>query len=226
MDLNSAIVKLNKLLNRKNPKKFNATWIIKYAPDVYRFIHKNIRTGLNEIDWDRVTMLIDRKFQKRWVKQRKKPTDFYRNKKEVEIALGYYKDKKYTFFTNDKEDKNTRYAISIILVRTAQKGNLSAKKELKKLVNVLIYDWIENNSLISRWQGHEELIDKYIDICIRRYRYSGSFIGYLFKTLEYTGRGFPRQYSLNNPSAATGRTMLDFVIKDEETGDIKMYERN
>ena len=87
MDLNSAIIKLNKLLNRKKPKKFNATWIIKYAPDVYRFIHKNIRTGLNEIDWDRVTMLIDRRFQKRWVKQRKKPTDFYRNKKEVEIAL-------------------------------------------------------------------------------------------------------------------------------------------
>ena len=117
------------MLDRKKPEKFNATWIIKYAPDVYRFIHKNIRTGLNEIDWDRVTMLIDRRFQKRWVKQRKKPKDFYRNKKEVEIALGYYKDKKYTFFTNDKEDKNTRYAISIILARTAQKGNLSAKKE-------------------------------------------------------------------------------------------------
>jgi len=48
----------------------------------------------------------------------------------------------------------------------------------------------------------------------------------LFKTLEYTARGFPRQHSLNNPSVATGRTMLDFVIKDEETGEIKMYERN
>ena len=136
MDLNSATIKLNKLLNRKKPEKFNATWIIKYAPDVYRFIHKNIRTGLNEIDWDRVTMLVDRRFQKRWVKHKKKPVEFYRNKKEVEVALGYYKDKKYTFFTNDKEDKNTRYAISIILARTAQKGNLSAKKELKKLVNV------------------------------------------------------------------------------------------
>ena len=60
-------------------------------------------------------------------------------------ALGCYKDKIYTFFTDEKEDRKTRYAIRIILVRTAQRGNLSAKKELKKLIKFLVYDWIENN---------------------------------------------------------------------------------
>jgi hypothetical protein len=33
------------------------------------------------------------------------------------------------------------------------------------------------------------MIQDRIEVCIRRYRYSGSFIAYLFKTLELAGRG-------------------------------------
>ena len=38
-------------------------------------------------------------------------------------------------------------------------------------------------------KGYDDMIQERIEGCIRRYRYSGSFIGYLFKTLEYAGRG-------------------------------------
>jgi hypothetical protein len=66
---------------------------------------------------------------------------------------------------------------------------VTAKKEIIRLVRFTIDEWIEHNPKISRWQGYEHLIQKRIEDCIRCYRYSGSFMGYLFKTLEYAGRG-------------------------------------
>jgi Fic family protein len=37
--------------------------------------------------------------------------------------------------------------------------------------------------------GYEAEIRTHIELCIRRYRYSGSFLRYVFRTLEYSGRG-------------------------------------
>ena len=79
--------------------------------------------------------------------------------------------------------------ISIALVRIAQKGNVIAKEEIIKLVRFTVYNWIESRPTLSSWEGYESLIPNRIEGCIRRYRYSGTFIGYLFKTLEYAGRG-------------------------------------
>ena len=78
--------------------------------------------------------------------------------------------------------------ISIALVRIAQKGNVTAKQEIIKLVRFTIDEWIEHNPKISRWKGYEYLIQERIEGCVRCYRYSGSFMGYLFKTLEYAGK--------------------------------------
>ena len=69
------------------------------------------------------------------------------------------------------------------------KGNVIAKEEVIKLLQFTVYDWIENSPKLFSWQGYESLIQNRIESCIRCYRYSGTFIGYLFKTLEYAGRG-------------------------------------
>lgn len=79
--------------------------------------------------------------------------------------------------------------IAIALVRIAQKGNTTAKEEIIKLVRFTVDDWIERHPRISLWNGYESLIQRRIEGCIRCYRYSGSFLGYLFKTLEYAGKG-------------------------------------
>jgi hypothetical protein len=93
-----------------------------------------------------------------------------------------------------------RDIISIALVRIAQKGNLIAREEIIKLVRFTIYDWIENCPTISSWEGYESLIQNRIEGCIRGYRYSGTFIGYIFKTLEYAGRGLrpTNEYAKND----------------------------
>jgi len=52
-----------------------------------------------------------------------------------------------------------------------------------------IYGWMEQHEAVSRWQGHEEEMQKLLDACIRRYRYTGSFLTYRFRTLEYAARG-------------------------------------
>jgi hypothetical protein len=68
-----------------------------------------------------------------------------------------------------------------------------------ELLKYTIDDWIERHYLVSRWRGYEAEMQKQLDACIRRYRYTGSFFTYVFRTLEYAGRGIVRLrvYSLD-----------------------------
>ncbi len=191
MDFKSAIKTINTLLTEKQPKTFNSSWVREYSPRVYRFIQKDLRTETDGIDWDRFTRALKPEFQRQWSTPGNKRTKLYRNKSEVRTVLQKYHNKLYTFLAQaDKDDKYARDIISIALVRIAQRGNMTAKQEIIKLLSFTIDDWIERHPKISCWRGYNELIRRRIEVCIRCYRYSGSFVGYLFKTLEYAGRGF------------------------------------
>jgi hypothetical protein len=190
MDFNHAVKIINNLLIEKRPESFNSSWVLKHAPHVYRFIQKNVRADVGGIDWDRFTRAIDRKFQRKWKHPfciRKK---LYRKKGEVDIILQKYHSRLYVFISPmDKSDEYIRDIICISLVRVAQKGNILAREEINKLVRLTIDEWIESRPTLSSWQGHESAIPLCIEACIRRYRYSGTFMGYLLKTFEYSGRG-------------------------------------
>jgi hypothetical protein len=202
MDFESAVKIMNNLLKEKRPVTFNSSWVQKYAPSIYRFIQKSIRTENGGIDWDRITRALDPEFSKKWNAPHRKGLKPYRSKAEVRIVLRKYHDKLYTFLSPaDKKDKYIRDIISIALVRVAQRGNMTPKQEVIKLLRLTLDEWIEHCPKISCWRGYDELIERRIEGCIRRYRYSGSFIGYLFKTLEYEGRGLRPiiAYSLDDP---------------------------
>jgi len=229
MDFDSAVKTINRLLRRKQPQTFNSSWIQKYAPHIYRFFQKNVRRESGGIDWDKITRALDRKFPRKWITSRRNGTKPYRSKTEVNIILHKYNDKLYTFLTPaDKDNDSIRDIISIALVRIAQKGNVTARQEIAKLVRLTIDEWIEYNPRISRWKGYEYLLQKSIEDCIRRYRYSGSFMGYLFKTLEYTGRGLRPiiVHSLEDSPYPGGRKRIDTIAQNPETGEILIYRRN
>jgi hypothetical protein len=229
MDIDSAAKYINKMLKEKRPDMFNSSWVRKNAPHIYRFIQKNIRTENGDMDWDSFTILLDRKFQKRWIAPRRKRAKTYRNKTEVDIVLKKYHDKLYTFITPaDKNDRHIRDVISITLVRIAQKGNVTAKREIIRLLGFTIDDWIERNPKISRWRGYDQLIRKRIEDCIRCYRYSGTFIGYLFKTLEYAGRGLRpiHAYSLDDSLYSGEKRRIDSIGQNPETGELSFFGRN
>jgi hypothetical protein len=190
MDFNDAVKTINKLLKEKRPDTFNSTWIRKHAPHVYRFVQKNVRSEIGTIDWDRVTRSLDRKLQRKWNTTSRNRKISYRKTAEVGLVLNKYHDKLYIFLSPaNKNDEYLRDMISISLVRIAQKGNIIAREEIIKLVRFTIDDWIVRYHTLSSWEGYEPLIQKRIEGCIRCYRYSGSFMRYLFRTLEYAGRG-------------------------------------
>jgi len=228
MEFEQVVDCLNKLLNKKNPEFFNSSWIRKNSPNCYSFIQRKIRTYPGVIDWDKVTYALELKFQRRWLsnnyRKNKKP---YRNFSEVKLILKKNKKKLYVFVTSQNiEDRRVRDIISISLVRLAQNGNLSAKKELMKLIKYTIDEWLYNYYFLNRWQGRREELEKQVEDCIRRYRYSGSFLHYVFRTLEYAGRGICPfyAYSLDNPIAwDSKKTIIENVVKDPETGEIKIY---
>jgi hypothetical protein len=190
MDFDCAVNTINKLLIEKRPDTFNSSWILRHAPRVYWFIQRNVRADVSGIDWDKVTRALDRRFQRKWISSSRSRGKSYRKKAEVTYILNKYHAKLYAFITPaDKNDEHMRDIICIALVRTAQKGNVLAREEIVKLVRFMIDEWIETRPTLSSWEGNESLIEKRIETCIRCFRYSGTFIGYLFKTLEYAGRG-------------------------------------
>jgi hypothetical protein len=223
MDFDSAIKTINKLLKKKQPHKFNSSWIRRHTPHVYRFFQKHIRRESGGIDWDKITRALDRKFPRKWIMSRRNGTKPYRSETEINIILHKYNDKLYTFLTPaDKDNDSIRDIISIALVRIAQKGNVTARQEIIKLVRLTIDEWIEDNPRISRWKGYEYLLQESIEDCIRRYRYSGSFMGYLFKTLEYAGRGLRPiiVHSLDDSTYPGGRKRIDTIAQNPETEEI------
>jgi hypothetical protein len=223
VDFDSAVKTINKLLMKYQPNTIDSSWIREYAPHIYRYFQKNVRRESAGIDWDRITRALDRKFQRKWMTYRRKATNLYRNKTEVNIIFRKYQEKLYTFLSPaDKDDSQIRDSISIALVRLAQKGNIIAKREIIKLVRFTIDEWIELFPKISRWKGYEDLIKKRIEGCIRCYRYSGSFIGYLYKTLEYAGRGLKPiiAYSLDDPIYSGHKKRIDTIAQNPETGEI------
>jgi len=199
MDFDCAVKTINQLLREKRPDSFNSSWIRKHAPNVYQFIQKNVRAEIGGIDWDRVTRALDRRVQKKWIAFFRNRTNIYRKKDEVAIILQKYHAKLYAFIAPaDKNDEHMRDIISIALVRIAQKGNVIAKEEITRLLRFTVDGWIESRPTLSSWEGYESLIQNRIESCIRCYRYSGTFIGYLFKTFEYAGRGLITTYSLDD----------------------------
>src|SRR3989344_999561 len=205
MNFDQAIKTINKLLAKKKPGSFNSSWILKYAPRCYRFVHRNIRTEFGGIDWDKVTYALEWKYQRRWAPGRPKKNPIpYENSAEVDLIINNNKEKLYVFIApQDLADRRIRDIISISLVRLSQNGNLAAKQEVMKLVTYTINDWLEKYYFLNRWQGYEEEIQKQLEGCIRRYRYTGSFLHYVYRTLEYAGRGIRPfyAYSLNEPVA-------------------------
>jgi hypothetical protein len=228
VDFDETISTLNRLLADEEPATFSSSWVLKYAPRCYRFIYKNIRTETGRIDWDKVTFALERKFQRRWMPARKlNSRASYEDLAEVNMILNKYRDKLYVFLApSDRNDKRIRNVISISLVRLAQHGNQSAKREAAKLVRYTIDDWIGRYRFMSRWEGYDEEIQKHLEACIRRYRYTGSFLKYLFRTLQYAGRGLRPlySYSLHEPVAfGSGKYKIDNVYKDAETNEIRIH---
>jgi len=234
MDLSRAIKVLNILLLEKQPPKINSSWIYENAPHVYRFIWKNIKNEVGDINWDKVVSKLDKEFQGRWIsrysktKRQWKKLKWYRSKKEVNLILKKYQDKRYVFISpQDQEDRKIRNDISIALVRISQKGNLSAKKEIISLLKFTVDYWIESFPCLFSWKGYESELDDQLEDCVRRYRFTGSFMTYLFCSLEYRGRGLRSIYahSLDEPIFAEGyKRRIENVVQDTETRRILYFK--
>jgi len=227
MDFASAVRAINKLLRAIQPNTFCSSWIRRHAPNVYRFILKNVRAESGCIDWDRFTRALDRKLRRRWMASRRgRLPKGFKDKRVVEIILNKYRDKLYTFLSPvDEHDRKIRDVISIAMVRIAQHGNIVAKRAIMKLLRLTIDEWIEQYPKMLCWEGLEDVVEGHIEGCIRRYRYSGSFIGYLFKTLKYAGRGLrPRvAYSLDDHLFSGEQRRGDKVAFDPEINAIVLY---
>jgi len=213
MNLEKAVKNINRSLTKKQPLTFNPIWI-KYRCRVsHEFIIKNIKNELGEPDWDLVVSKLDRWNQRNWMKGIKRKTvKPYEDKAELSTMLVKYNDKLYTFLAQEnREDKVICDWISIRLVRVAQQGNVMAKEKITSLLKYTIERWIEHGKYLSVWNGYDDLIDKYINVCIRRFRYAGSFLGYLYRTLEYAGRGLVplKKFSLDDTSKITGKRIMD-----------------
>jgi hypothetical protein len=224
MTLKKCVRILNKVLRQKKSARFTGTWIFIHTPKVYRYIQKNIRTENDHIDWDRITTRLDVRLQKYWFGKQRKPKRVYENQEEIDRILQKYYDKLYTFFgVLDEKDRAIRNTIAIRFVRTAQRGNILAKEEAVKFVKFTIDDWIEKYYPLRMWRSHDTVLTEQLTACIYRYRFTGSFFGYVYKTLEYAGRGMYTIRSLDENVLLTDQPFIDRIGFDVESGEVTVY---
>jgi hypothetical protein len=217
-DFDYHIKTLNTTLLEHLPEKISPSWILVNSPSAYRHIVKYVRDDYDYIDWDRVTSGLDREFQKRWMQNRQKQVILYEKQSEVDVLLTKYKSKLYTFICNyAKEDRVIQDKLMIGLVRLGQKGNILAQNEIVKWTNYIIDDWIDKYPQICKWKGYRDEVDDKVKCCIRCYRYTGSFLGYLFRTLEFSARGKPMTYSLDDKFADGEKTRIDYIVINEKS---------
>lgn len=219
MNLEIAIRLLKKSLKTKQPKTFSSTWIYTEVPMVYRYIWKHVRTENDDIDWDRVTCKLPRKFQKRWVKYRRKLAKEYQSQDEVSCILSKYRNRIHTLMVpSNRREERDQERIIVSLVRISQKGNVLAQRELISWLRFIVDEWVDRRWQIRKWKGYTDDLEDKIRGCIRCYKYTGTFIGYLFKTLEYSSRGIAPliKYSLDDPVFDGSETMINFVVHDQQ----------
>ncbi len=229
MNLEKAIQTLQSALQKEQPSRFSSSWVYIHAPKVYSFIWRKVRTEFGDVDWDLVTSKLEKPFQKLWHPQRTRRKDQYKDSREVRIALGEYWEKRYVFFHAPTEvEWRQRDWISTILARLSQKGNLSAQEELLELLHFMVEQWMERRPNVYRWKGYPDDLEHTLKQCIRCYRYTGSFAIYLLITLMKAGRGLPyvRWSSLDAMILDSDLRRIDSVIRDPETGEIRMADYN
>jgi hypothetical protein len=214
--LDQVVKKITFHIENKRPLVINEEWIKKNSPASYKFI-----TG-NSIDWDTVTINLDRSYQRKWNKsyKRKRYSQqvYYEDKDELARILNPYEDKLYTFVTRlNKKDELICDRISILLVRLAQKGNVLAVEKIKSQFVFIIDKWLKENKHLKRWRGYENELAVLLEKCIFRYRYSGTFMGYLYRTLQLSALALEplEAYSLDDISPFTGKTRAETLIINE-----------
>jgi len=216
MNFYQAVKNINGSLNKKQPEKFNPQWIKNRCRVSYEFIVKNIKTEFDEPDWDLIVSKLERHNQRLWLRKTKRvDVELYKDKEELDIVLNYYKNKLYSFLGQvDSDDRIICDWISIKLVRLSQKGNILAKKKIVSLLENLVDQWIEFDKSLYSWKGYNELKTEHIEACTRRFRYAGSFLGYLHRTLQYAGLGLIplEKFSLDEYNSITEKRRIDTFI--------------
>lgn len=219
MNLEKAICYINRSINKEQPKSFNDKWIKYRCKISYQFIVNNVKTEFDETDWGLVISRLDKWNQKLWMKGIKRAiSEPYKDQLELDIILEKYKDKLYTFLAQtNKEDKDICDLIGIKLVRLSQRGNVLTGDKAVVLCSYIVNEWLEYNRSLFNWKGYDELIFETTKACVRRFRYAGSFLGYLYRTIEYSGRGLVplEKFSLDDFSLVTGKRLLETFIKDD-----------
>ena len=226
MDFDKAITILNTLLRKKDPDSFSPSWIIRHAPAAYRYIYQHVRTENDDIDWDAVTRAVDRHFQRCWRGRPRRRKEPYQSQAEVDAVLKKHDGHMHIFVAcRSHEDGLLRDRLTVSLVRLAQKGNLLAQQQVIMLVRCTVDAWIETCVVLDRWSNYGEEIDEKIAGCVNRYRYTGSFYGYVFKTLYYSARCLRPVYSLDR-EVYPGKRLGDNLVQDAETREIRLYDRS
>ena len=214
MSLDRMASTLNEVLSKRRPSTVSSSWILRHAPACYRFIQKRIRSEVGGIDWDQITNALDPAYQRRWKPRRRRRILSHIDKDELSRIMDRHRPMLYVFISPlDADDKRARDTISIVLVRAAQSGNVLAQRKLMELIGYTIDIWVEHHPFLSRWRGYEEELRGQVEGCIRRYRYTGSFIRYLYKTLEYAARGVRPliTYSLDEPLPSGRGHRIDLI---------------
>lgn len=196
----SALIELNDLIERENPKEISYRLIQRLNPNLLEFLRKNFRNKSGRIDWVFIVKNLNPKFRDRFIfpvnHNYNTPKESYEDMNEVDKNLVDLKKYLYTFIDTNPdstgETNEKRNEICMILIDLAKKGNINAERELINLISYLADRWIEALPNFKVWDFHKDRLHETIRRCVYNYQPKGPFVGYVFKSLKMAALGLER----------------------------------
>jgi hypothetical protein len=95
-----------------------------------------------------------------------------------------------------------------------------AQQELIRWLMFIVNEWLDRRRWqVYKWKGYTDDLEDKMKGCTRCYKYTGTFLGYLFKTLQYSSRGMRPmiKYSLDDTVFDGEESKINYLTHDQQT---------
>ncbi len=195
--LESISSEVQALLEKEKPKEWSPTFLAKKARHVFRFAERNLTNAKGGIEWDRLISLLPPEYQASW--KRKiflediTVAEGYSNQEEVDQLLEKHKDSLYLFYeSTGKHEEDAVNQICMDFIDLIRKGNQEAKETFTQFLQPAITKWLDSEALPASLAQNPEKMNERVDRCLYLWKKNKTFLGYVFRTLDFTARGLKK----------------------------------
>ncbi|MDD5726815.1 MAG: hypothetical protein PHC53_05455 [Patescibacteria group bacterium] len=192
---------LKDLLAKEQPAAFSLSWLASKDTKLYNSLDKKIRKSEGDVTWLGLIKELGPEWFAKWKPGRRnkelEEMRAYEDESEVQTVLDEFKGSLYTMVTaKSPEEIETRNNLCGCLAALSQKGNVSAKRALRDLLELFLQETIDSIPSLAVYKMEPDKLDERYEACIAHWDPGKPFLKYLLGSLFFYSRTLGRQISM------------------------------